>query len=82
MCTEIESKLWAYIKANFIPRNSNLKYDFDENLLKTGIIDSAGLVAFIVFIEQEFNIQVPDEDLLPDNFSSITKTANYIRSEM
>jgi len=82
MDTDIETILWVYIKENFMPRNSNHKYGFDENLLNTGIIDSAGLIAFIVFIEQEFNIQIPDEDLLPENFSSVNKTAAYIRSEM
>ena len=82
MDKEIENILWVYVKENFLPQFSDFKYEFDENLLNTGIIDSAGLIAFVVFIEQRFNIQIPDEDLLPENFSSITIIANYIRSKV
>jgi len=82
MDTEIENILWVYVKENFLPQFSDFKYEFDDNLLNAGIIDSAGLIAFIVYIEQKFNIQIPDEDLLPENFSSITIIANYIRSKV
>ena len=79
---KIETILWEYIKINFMPPNSDLKYQFNDDLLNDGIIDSAGLVSFVVFIEEEFDLQIPDEDLLPRNFSSLTTAADYIRSKM
>ena len=82
MDKEIETILWEYIKKNFMPHNSDIRIEYDENLLNDGIIDSAGLVSFIVFIEEEFELQIPDEDLLPKNFSSLTTAADYIRSKM
>ena len=75
---DIETILWKYIQKNFLPYNSDVKYDDDENLFNAGIIDSAGLVAFIVFIEKEFNLLIPDEELLPENFNSIKTIANYL----
>ena len=82
MDKEIETILWEYIKKNFLPHNSDLRFEYDENLLNNGIVDSAGLIAFIGFIEEEFDIQVPEDDLLPENFSSLTTSADYIRSKM
>jgi acyl carrier protein len=79
---KIETILWEYIRINFMPPNSDLKYQFNDDLLNDGIIDSAGLVSFVVFIEEEFDLQIPDEDLLPQNFSSLTTAADYIRSKM
>ena len=82
MDKEIETILWEYIKKNFMPHNSDLRFEYDENLLNDGIIDSAGLVSFVDFIEEEFDLQIPEDDLLPEYFSSLTTSADYIRSKM
>jgi len=82
MDKEIETILWEYIKKNFLPHNSDLRFEYDENLLNNGIVDSAGLIGFIGFIEEEFDLQIPEDDLLPENFSSLTTAADYIRSKM
>jgi acyl carrier protein len=54
--------------------------DFDENtnLLDRGIIDSMSLVRLISFIEENYEIQVQDEDIVPENFSSLHKIAGFI----
>lgn len=40
--------------------------------------DSTTLLEFILELEDEFDLIIPDEDLLPDNFASIDKITNYI----
>jgi acyl carrier protein len=54
--------------------------DFDENtnLIERGIIDSMSLVRLISFIEENYEIQVQDEDIVPENFSSLNKISNFI----
>jgi len=54
-------------------------YDDAENLFETGVIDSAGLISFVCFIEEEFDMTIPDEDLLPEHFMSISSIAAYVR---
>lgn len=86
MNRDIEKILWKHIQKNFFPHNPynpdniEIRYDDDGNLFDMGIIDSVGLISCIVFIEEEFHLSIPDEDLLPENFSSIKKIADYIRS--
>ncbi len=61
----------------------NLSEDYfneDENILfgtSTGF-DSTQLLEFILNLEEEFDIIIPDEDLVPDNFSSLRAIAEYI----
>jgi acyl carrier protein len=50
----------------------------DDSFLENGIIDSTGILELIGFIEEEFGIEVRDEDLVPDNFDSISKLCRYI----
>ena len=54
--------------------------DFDENtnLIELGIIDSMSLVRLISFIEENYEIQVQDEDIVPENFSSLNKISSFI----
>ena len=43
-----------------------------------GIIDSTGFLEVAGFIEDEFNIEVADRELIPDNFDSVDKLSAYI----
>jgi acyl carrier protein len=33
----------------------------------------------IMFVEENFHLEVADEDIVPDNFDSVAKIAAYIR---
>jgi len=75
---EIEETLWNYIRDNYLPRNAEAKLGGNENLFDNGILDSAGLIAFVVYLEKKFGMSIPDEDLLPENFSSLESITSYI----
>lgn len=51
----------------------------DVNLLEYGI-DSLQFIEFVVSIEEEFDIVIPDEVLLMDNISSLNGFITYIES--
>ena len=53
----------------------------DEPLLKNGFIDSLGILEVVTFVENEFNITVSDEDLLPENFGSVQNIAAFVQSK-
>jgi acyl carrier protein len=76
----VEERLAAYLREECLPRNSTFPLEYDQNLFDAGIVDSAGLISFISFMEREFDLAVPDEDLLPRNFVSIAAIAHYIRT--
>lgn len=76
----IEAKLVAYLREECLPDTEHVELGLEDNLFEHGIVDSAGLISFICFMEKEFNLTIPDEDLLPENFVSIASTARYIRS--
>lgn len=42
--------------------------------------DSSKLLEFILSIEEKFNFFVPDEDLILENFESLSKIVAYISS--
>jgi len=50
----------------------------EESLLKLGIIDSVKMLDLIMFIEQNYNIKVDEDDMTPDNFDTIDAIVDYI----
>ncbi len=51
----------------------------DQDLLiESGVIDSLGIMTLLTFLEDKFSIQIPGEDLMPENFSSISSIATLV----
>ena len=50
----------------------------DESLLEAGVIDSAGMVDLIAFLEGTFGITIDEDDMIPENFDSLTAIAAYV----
>jgi acyl carrier protein len=51
-----------------------------ESLIGSGIVDSTGLLELVSFVETTYAIEVPDQDLLPENFETIESITTYIAS--
>lgn len=50
----------------------------DDQLVESGIIDSLGVMTLLTFLEERYALQISGEDLIPDNFSSITTIASLV----
>jgi acyl carrier protein len=50
----------------------------DESLFESGLLDSFALPDLVAEIEREFSIQVPDADLNPRKFESISRIESYL----
>lgn len=58
------------------------KLSDDARLLDDGILDSPALFHIISFLEDEYDVEVADEELSVDNFASIGSIANLTRSKL
>jgi acyl carrier protein len=54
------------------------KFENSALIFKEGILDSMGFLKLITFIENEFDIQIPDDDLKEENFESINAISKYV----
>jgi acyl carrier protein len=43
-----------------------------DPLVESGIIDSLGVMTLLAFLEDKFLIQIPGDELIPENFESIS----------
>lgn len=50
----------------------------DASLLDAGVVDSLGMIALVIHIEETFAIKVPPEEATQDRFRSIASIAGYV----
>lgn len=50
----------------------------DEDLLGYPEIDSLGIVGLVTYLEQEFGIAIPPEDVVLENFRTVGAIASYV----
>jgi len=54
----------------------------DKSLLEIGVLDSYGVVELIAFLEVEWSIMIPDEDITKEKMGSIEKMANLVEGRL
>lgn len=50
----------------------------DEDLFTSGILDSLAILQLVMFIEEQFGVEVPDGDVVFENFHSVAAIQEYI----
>ena len=73
-----EEILRKYILENYLFTEDDSELDNNDSFLDLGIIDSTGIMEVVLFIEMEFDIEVDDEELLPENLDTINNLAKFI----
>lgn len=50
-----------------------------DDLLGSGLLDSLSVLSLVLFIEREFGVDVPPEDVTVENFLSVATIEAYVR---
>ncbi len=75
-----KSEIKQFIIENFLFGNADGLSD-DTSFLEEGILDSTGVLELITFLEEEYEIQVDDEELIPENLDSINNVTAFLRKK-
>ena len=75
----IEARIRAYVLDNFLFTNDQDRLQDDASFLEEGIIDSTGVLELVMFVEENLDVTVEDEEIVPENFDSVTQLARYVR---
>jgi acyl carrier protein len=67
----MESRIEEYIRIQFKVSATDPVFSREVDLFERGYVDSVGFVELLEFLSSEFGVEIPDEDLLSDDFSSI-----------
>jgi len=75
--SDVKDKLRAFVLAELI-RNPSYPLQDDEPLITGGLIDSFSLAHFGVFVEDTFNLYIPDTDLTVENLDTLNQMVDRV----
>jgi acyl carrier protein len=76
--SETESHIRTFVAASFGFRGATAEMDGQIDLLEGGILDSTGVLEVVAFLEEELDVKVSDEEMIPDNFASIARITAFV----
>jgi acyl carrier protein len=77
---EMIQTIKQFIVDNFLFEEDN-EFGEKTSFLEEGIIDSTGILELVTFIEETYDIEVEDEELIPDNLDSLSKVVRFIQGK-
>lgn len=76
-----EAKLRKFIMENYMFTEDDNELKNEHSFLDLGILDSMGILEVIAMLEEEFNIIVEDEEMIPENLDSINNLLAFIKTK-
>ncbi len=77
----IQKTVRDFIQQNFI-FDPNTTLADDESLLGAGVIDSTGVLELIGYLEDTFQLQFGDDELIAENFDTILKITAFLQKKL
>ncbi len=77
-----ETMIRNHIAENILFSKNGYPYSDDASFLEDGIVDSTNVLELVMFVEEQFDVHVEDQDIVPDNFDSVSKLAIYVRRKL
>jgi acyl carrier protein len=75
----VEHTIQTYIAGEIMRgRDDDTPLELDYPLIEERVLDSMDIQRLVAFLETQFEVRVPDEYLLPDNFASIRAIGKMI----
>jgi len=78
----MEQTIRNEILDNYLFTDDQSELENSASLLEQGIIDSTGILELIYFLEEEFDIQVKDSELIPENLDSVDNILAYVKTKL
>ncbi len=75
----MKETLRRYISQELLSDRDGSPLADDEDLLGGGLVDSVGMMSLVLWVEEEFGVAVPPEDVTIENFFSIDTIDAYLK---
>jgi acyl carrier protein len=78
----IEHAVRQFLTDNFPLSGGSDELGRDDSLIAAGVIDSTGVLEVIEFLEERYEIQIADEEVLPENLDSIASIGSFVAGKL
>ena len=76
---DIKDAILDYVKEEYLEEDDDMEMTYDTPLITGGIVDSFSMVSLKVFLENTYNVQIPDSKATPEAFDSVNKIVELLK---
>jgi acyl carrier protein len=78
---DVKEELERFILTELVSDGDVKSLSSSDDLLDRGVIDSAGIVELVSYLEERFGVEVNDDELLPENFRTVDDLARFVQTK-
>jgi acyl carrier protein len=75
---EYKQTILDYVIKEYLEDDEDEEITFDSELITGGIVDSFSMVSLKRFLENKYEIQIPDADASPEAFDTVNSIAALV----
>ncbi len=75
---EMKKAILEYVIHEYLDDDDEEEVEFDTELISGGIVDSFSMVSLKRFLENKYDIQIPDADASPEAFDTVNSIAALV----
>jgi acyl carrier protein len=75
---DIREAVLEYVIDEYIDEDDDMEVDADTALISSGIVDSFSMVSLKAFLENRYDIRIPDEDATPEAFDTVNSIVRIV----
>ena len=75
---DIREAVLEYVIDEYIDEDDDMDVDADTALISSGIVDSFSMVSLKAFLENKYDIRIPDEDATPEAFDTVNSIVQIV----
>jgi len=75
----IEREIHSFLLEEALAAKNIRSLDLDDSLFASGAMDSAVVMQLVVFCEENFGIEIPDSEVVPENFATLRALARLVQ---
>lgn len=75
---EAAERIEAFLRREFRVAPDDPMFGRNTHLFESGFVDSTGVLELIAFLEADFGVRIPDEELFSDEFTTINGISGIV----
>ncbi|HLP58467.1 MAG TPA: acyl carrier protein [Candidatus Deferrimicrobium sp.] len=78
---ELKEQIRKFIESNLVVFEDEAEFTDSDNIFEMGFVNSLFAMKLVNYIEENFSIQVANDDLEISNFNSVNRITEFIESK-
>jgi len=79
---QTETKVREFVLKNYLFTTEQSALKSEDSFMKSGIMDSTGILEMIMFLHDEFGVDVMDDEMVPENLDSVNNVVAFLDKKL